>query len=232
MLRAIAPVIAVLLAAPTLAAEAEPDDSMLGFVVGDYVVIGRDPDSGAVYSGSARIGLADIGPAGGLVLERRVGEHPITARGGFEVPSPPGEGRVLRFRWQEPAPIVMTCIVGSDLDNYARLTCIWLREGSEPATPGLEAMFPTASKPGARPLRNAHPPHSPAHIALAPGESWQVQATPPQAPIVRHPVGPQPAKTLSLRLVGQLALASVGLRLALSLQSGERSLPGSLSLRG
>jgi hypothetical protein len=145
MLRAITPVIAVLLAAPTLAAEAEPDDTMLNFVIGDYVIIGREPDSGAVYSGSARIGLADSGPAGSLVLERRVGERPITAKGGFEVPSPPGEGRVLRFRWQESAPIVMTCLVGSDLDNYARLTCVWLREGSPPAAPGLEAMFPTAA---------------------------------------------------------------------------------------
>ena len=145
MLRAITPVIAVLLAAPTLAAEAEPDDTMLNFVIGDYVIIGREPDGGAVYSGSARIGLADSGPAGSLVLKRRVGERPITAKGGFEVPSPPGEGRVLRFRWQESAPIVMTCLVGSDLDNYARLTCVWLREGSQPAAPGLEAMFPTAA---------------------------------------------------------------------------------------
>jgi hypothetical protein len=118
---------------------------MLNFVVGDYVIIGREPDSGAVYSGSARIGLADGGPAGSLVLERRVGERRMTAKGGFEVPSPPGEGRVLRFRWQESVPIVMTCLVGSDLDNYARLTCVWQREGSQPAVPGLEAMFPTAA---------------------------------------------------------------------------------------
>jgi hypothetical protein len=138
---------AILLATPALAAEAAPDAPPPDFVVGDYVIIGREPDSRAVYNGTARIRLADGGPAGSLVLEQRVGDHPITAQGGWEIPEPPGEGRVLRFRWQQSKPIVMTCLVGSDLDNYARLTCVWLREGSQPATPGLEAMFPTAAWP-------------------------------------------------------------------------------------
>jgi hypothetical protein len=34
----------------------------------------------------------------------------------------------------------------ADLDNYPRLTCTWLHEGSQPAQPGLEAMFPAAGK--------------------------------------------------------------------------------------
>ena len=63
----------------------------------------------------------------------------------------PDEGRVLRFLSQDPEPMTMTCIVSSDLDNYARLTCVWLRQGSEPAEPGLEAMFPTAEWPDEAP---------------------------------------------------------------------------------
>jgi hypothetical protein len=97
---------------------------LLGFVEGDYVIVGREPDGGASYSGTARIELNH----GELSLNRRQGEHEITATGRFEVPSPPNEGRV-----------------GADLDNYARLTCYWLREGLRPAEPGLEAMFPTSA---------------------------------------------------------------------------------------
>jgi hypothetical protein len=44
-----------------------------------------------------------------------------------------------------PEPMLMTCLVGADLDNHARLTCYWLREGSQPAEPGLEAMFFTST---------------------------------------------------------------------------------------
>jgi hypothetical protein len=53
-----------------------------------------------------------------------------------------------------PEPMLMTCLVGADLDNHARLTCYWLREGSQPAEPGLEAMFPTSAweaKPSSEP---------------------------------------------------------------------------------
>jgi hypothetical protein len=114
--------------------EGEPP---LSFVVGDYVTVGREPDGGPSYAGTAHIELGE----GGLLLKRRRGTHEITAIGRFEVPSPPNEGRVLRFRWYDPEPVLMTCMVGADLDNYARLTCTWVHEGSQLPAPGLEAMF-------------------------------------------------------------------------------------------
>ena len=43
--------------------------------------------------------------------------------------------------------MIMSCLVAGDLDNYTRLTCYRLRQGSEPKQPGLEAMFPTAAWP-------------------------------------------------------------------------------------
>jgi hypothetical protein len=110
--------------------------------VGDYVIVGREPDGGATYSGTARVESRE----GGLLLNRRRGGNEVTAIGRFEVPSPPNEGRVLRFRWYDPEPVLMTCLVSADLDNYPRLTCTWLHEGSQPAQPGLEAMFPAAGK--------------------------------------------------------------------------------------
>ena len=119
--------------------EAEPS---LNFVVGDYVMVGREPDGGPPYSGTARIELGE----GGLLLNRRRGTHEVTAIGRFEVPSPPNEGHVLRFRWYDPEPVLMTCLVSADLDNYARLTCIWGHAGSQLPAPGLEAMFPNRWK--------------------------------------------------------------------------------------
>ena len=117
-------------------------DPLLNFVVGDYVIVGREPDGGATYSGTARVESRE----GGLLLNPRRGGNEVTAIGRLEVPSPPNEGRVLRFRWYDPEPVLMTCLVSADLDNYPRLTCTWLHEGSQPAQPGLEAMFPAAGK--------------------------------------------------------------------------------------
>ena len=117
-------------------------DTLLNFVVGDYVIVGRNPDGGAPYSGKASVEPRK----GGLLLNRRRGENEITAIGRLEVSSPPNEGRVLRFRWYDPEPVLMTCLVSADLDNYPRLTCTWLHEGSEPTQPGLEAMFPATGR--------------------------------------------------------------------------------------
>jgi hypothetical protein len=121
-------------------ARGKSDGPQLDFVVGDYALVGREPDGGAACSGSATIARdGDV-----LRLQRRVDGKEIAAEGRFETPSPPGEGTVLRFRWQDPAPTTMTCLVDSDLDNHARLSCVWLADGSQPTQPGLEAMFPTA----------------------------------------------------------------------------------------
>ena len=111
-------------------------------LIGDYVIIGREPDGGTTYAGTARVEPR----TGGLFLKQHRGEHEVTAFGRLEVPSPPDEGRVLRFRWDNPEPVLTTCLVSADLDNYPRLTCTWLHEGSQPAQPGLEAMFPTTGR--------------------------------------------------------------------------------------
>lgn len=125
-----------------LAAKDDAEQSLLDFVTGDYAIIGQEPDGDAAYVGSASIEPEQ----GGVTLKERHGSHEFTAHGTVEAPSP-GEGTVLRFRWQDDGPMIMSCLVSGDLDNYARLTCYWLRQGSEPKQPGLEAMFPTAAWP-------------------------------------------------------------------------------------
>jgi hypothetical protein len=139
---AVAAAIAVLAAAPAMADESDAS-VLMTFVAGDYALVGRAPDGGASYAGTAKI--AEEGDH--LSLERQVGGRTVRANGRVEVPSPPGEGQVLRFRWTDGQAITMTCLVAGDLDNYARLTCLWGADGQEPKEPGLEAMFSTTAWP-------------------------------------------------------------------------------------
>src|SRR5262249_56491389 len=105
----------------------------LSFVAGEYEVVGRGPDDGAPYAGTAKI--AQDGKQ--LILERWIDGRTVHAVGHVEVPSPPGEGQVLRFRWDDGQAVTMTCLVAGDLDNYARLTCQWGAEGRWPGQRGL-----------------------------------------------------------------------------------------------
>ena len=138
----VASAIAVLAAAPAMADESDAS-VLMSFVAGNYALVGRGPDGGASYAGTATI--AEEGDH--LSLERRVGGRTLRAVGRVEVPSPPGEGQVLRFRWKDGQAITMTCLVAGDLDNYGRLTCLWGADGKDLKEPGLEAMFSTATWP-------------------------------------------------------------------------------------
>ena len=139
--RAVAALIMALAAGPAVADDS--DASFLrSFVAGDYTVVGRAPDGGAPYAGAAQI--AEEGDH--LILERQVGGRTLRAIGRVEVPSPPGEGQVLRFRWTDEQAMTMTCLVAGDLDNDARLTCLWGADAQPPREPGLEAMFATAAR--------------------------------------------------------------------------------------
>jgi hypothetical protein len=134
---------------PDLAMANDDEPFVLSFVEGDYALIGQEPDGGTVYAGTARI--AKDGDQ--LILDRRIAGRTQRAVGRVEVPSPPGEGQVLRFRWDDGRAVIMTCLVVADLDNYARLTCLWNAASQPSHEPGLEAMFPTAvwfERPGSQ----------------------------------------------------------------------------------
>jgi hypothetical protein len=139
--RAVGAVIVALAAGPAMADESDAS-VLMSFVAGDYALVGRAPDGGASYTGTATI--AEEGDH--LSLERQVGGRAVRAVGRVEVPSPPGEGQVLRFRWDDGQAISMTCLVAGDLDNYARLTCLWGADGQDLKEPGLEAMFSTTAR--------------------------------------------------------------------------------------
>jgi len=141
-------IVAAAIAASALAtARADETDAsvLMSFVAGDYALVGRLPDNGAPYAGTAKI--TEDGDH--VILERQIGGRATRAIGRVEVPSPPGEGQVLRFHWSDGQAMTMTCLVAGDLDNYARLTCLWGPDGQEVKEPGLEAMFSTTARQGA-----------------------------------------------------------------------------------
>jgi hypothetical protein len=117
--------------------EQEIDEDFRAFVVGDYAIVGRRPDGGPPYAGTARI--EQRGQA--LVLTRRIGAATTVYEGGLERAMPPMDRpRVFRFRWTDgKAKMLMTCLMRADLANYPRLTCEWGEPGAK--DPGLEAYF-------------------------------------------------------------------------------------------
>ncbi|BBO19859.1 hypothetical protein MASR1M97_15260 [Candidatus Desulfobacillus denitrificans] len=119
------------------AAAADDDESPLwDFVRGRYTLIGRQPDSQATYTGTAKI--ERVGRQ--LRLTRVVAGRQERIVGAVRR-ADPGEAWVLAFKWGDRQPMEMVCLVGSDLDNYARLTCHWGRAGNPHAQPGMEAYF-------------------------------------------------------------------------------------------
>jgi hypothetical protein len=121
----------------------QPEDPWFALVPGRFVFVGRNPDNGATYAGTASISTQGER----FSLMRTIGSKTIAATGTIEVPHPPGEGKVLRFRWKDKQPHLMTCLIQSDLDNYARLTCLWGVEGAKYNLPGLESYFSAAAWP-------------------------------------------------------------------------------------
>ena len=106
------------------------------FVPGRYQLIGRHPDSTQTYTGTARIDR--VGAQ--LRLSRDIGGKRSRLFGVIRR-ADPGEAYVLAFKWNERRPQEMVCLVGSDLDNYPRLTCHWGLAGNPHRQPGMEAYF-------------------------------------------------------------------------------------------
>lgn len=122
-----------------VAARDEPqEDPWQFFVTGRFLLVGQQPNGGAAYAGEATISS----DGKGFLLRRTIGGKTLEAKGKSEVPQPPGEGKVLRFRWQEGGQSwMLSCLVSTDLDNYARLSCVWGREDQSYKVPGLESYY-------------------------------------------------------------------------------------------
>ena len=123
---------------PAQPAFATDDDEppQWSFVPGRYTLIGRQPDSQATYTGTAKI--ERVGKQ--LRLTRLIAGKQERIYGVVRR-ADPGEAWVLAFKWGQKAPMEMVCLIGTDLDNYARLSCHWGKAGNPHTQPGMEAYF-------------------------------------------------------------------------------------------
>jgi hypothetical protein len=128
------PILFCLLFSTVAAAEQGLTD--YGPLAGDYELVGRRPDSAVTYSGTVRL----IASSSSLLIERKIGEHTSTGTGHFEYRTP-DKIQVLSFFFkEEKQSFTSTCRVGWDLDNSARITCLYGIEGKT-KSPGMEAFF-------------------------------------------------------------------------------------------
>ena len=127
--------LACLLAPPAFAAD-DDESPLWDFVRGRYTLIGRHPDSQATYTGTAKI--ERVGQQ--LRLTRTIAGRQERIFGVVRR-ADPGEAWVLAFKWGQKVPMEMVCLVGTDLDNYARLTCHWGKARNPHTQPGMEAYF-------------------------------------------------------------------------------------------
>jgi len=136
--RAALAVALMLFAATVQAAAADDEPPYLDLVVGSYRIVGQQPDGGATYAGQARIERQGKG----LRLTRRIGKQTQHITGTVRR-ADPGEAWVLSFAWVEGVrqKMEMVCLIGTDLDNYARLSCHWGRAKNPHRFPGLESYF-------------------------------------------------------------------------------------------
>lgn len=129
--------LAVMATAAMAASAGETDDlPQRDFVVGRYQLIGRIPDGTRTYQGTARI--ERVGDR--LRLTRQIGGK-SEIRWGEIRRADPGEAWVLAFNWRGKRAMEAVCLIGGDLDNYARLTCHWGVAGNPHRRPGMEALF-------------------------------------------------------------------------------------------
>jgi hypothetical protein len=123
----------------------KPDvEFLLGFLAGNYRLIGQKPDSGAAYSG--RLTLQRRGRAFHVIrtIDR------ATAEGTASIETTSEGIAVLRMRFPfDGVEHEATYLWQSDLDNYPRLAGYVYRLKRATKSPGIEALFhipPTPAK--------------------------------------------------------------------------------------
>lgn len=113
------------------------DEFLRTMVQGNYLLVGKAIDSDYTYHGKVQI----TDESGSLVVAREI--YGKTTQGTASIESAlGGDARVLRIRFTEQAvDYEQTCMVGNDLDNYARISCYLYRQNEKTMRPGLEVLF-------------------------------------------------------------------------------------------
>jgi hypothetical protein len=128
------PLIGMLFLGSINVSSAQNDFPPEGFMDGSYVVIGRLPDSKQTYQGTLDITISNQV----LNVARVINAQKIIATGKFETTSE--NARVLKLNFDSKGKkYEESCLVMSDLDNYARVTCYVFEKTTKKV--GLETWF-------------------------------------------------------------------------------------------
>jgi hypothetical protein len=107
------------------------------FVVGKYLAFGEELDSDKTYKGT----VIFFEENGQLKVKREINNKVVLGIASFES-ALGGDASVLRVRYSKNGKNVeQTCLVGGDLDNYARITCYVYEPEVRTNDPGMEALF-------------------------------------------------------------------------------------------
>lgn len=113
------------------------DEFLHGFIQGNYLLVGKAPESDKTYQGKVQI----LEKKSGLVAIRSIDGQRTEATAAVESVLA-GEAKVLRIRFAEgESKYEETCLIDTDLDNYARLSCYLYHADGHTTKPGLEALF-------------------------------------------------------------------------------------------
>jgi len=113
------------------------DDFLHMMVQGKYLLVGKGLDSDKTYHGKVEIKEQN----GKLVVSRHINDKTINGIAAIET-ALNGDAKVLRIHFAEGTiNYEETCMVGSDLDNNARISCYLYQPKISTMQPGLEVLF-------------------------------------------------------------------------------------------
>ena len=113
------------------------EDFLSSFVQGKYLLVGKSLDSDQTYHGKVEVKNND----GALSVLRHINGKIINGTGAIESVLN-GDAKVLRIRFAEnDIQYEQTCLIDSDLDNYARISCHLYQQNVGTNQPGLEVLF-------------------------------------------------------------------------------------------
>ena len=112
-------------------------DFLYDFLKGSYEIVGKLPDSTETYSGKIILEK----DRGHLKVVRLINGKKIVGIGKIETATS-DKVKVLRIRFKhEEREYEGTYLIGSDLDNYGRMTGYLYLKNGKTKNPGLEAFF-------------------------------------------------------------------------------------------
>ncbi len=135
--------ILIYIASFSLMAEESREAQIERYSQGNYFLVGKHLDSKETYYGEASITKNESG----LSVTRTISGKVVTGTAAVEHATP-DKVPVLRIRFSDAGNnYEETCMVGSDLDNYARITCHLYIPGKKTMEPGMESYFINFNKP-------------------------------------------------------------------------------------